>query len=89
MCGIVVHEGCRAILSTPCAKAGSMRLSYRYAAPWGPERTPGGFVRPDARRSATRDGKRTRAARFAEEVLLPYGAYNDLMKLVSDLVCAL
>ena len=30
VCGIISHEGCRALLTSPCATAGTIRLSYRY-----------------------------------------------------------
>lgn len=49
ICGLVVHDSCRQLVSVECATAGSMRLSYR----------------------------------FYQETLLPYGAYNNLLRLVS------
>jgi len=50
ICGLVVHDSCRQLVSIECATAGSLRLSYR----------------------------------FYQETLLPYGAYNNLLQLVTE-----
>lgn len=50
VCGLVVHDSCRQLVTVECATAGSLRLSYR----------------------------------FYQETLLPYGAYNNLLQLVSE-----
>jgi len=52
ICGLVVHDTCRQLVTIECATAGSLRLSYR----------------------------------FYQETLLPYGAYNNLLQVVRNLI---